>query len=217
MRLARKLAVALSVLVTGAGAALLFRKDARPGDESRQRALENPFRQRVERRVPVGAAWAHKIGASRAAERVPPIATASISRSQSPPGDEQPTFQKTLNPVGSLLEPIDGVPPGDDEPTSPLDVRPSEIADGETRTHTVVDGDTLTRLAIQYLGRAEGYAEIFALNRDILSNPDLLPIGARLRIPPRRAPAAPEREGTPTVEIEGPRAVDPPGQRGFGR
>ena len=98
------------------------------------------------------AAWAHKIGASRAVERVPPIATASISRSQSPPGDSQPTFQKTLNPVGSLLEPIDGVPPGDDEPTSTLDARPSEIADGETRTHTVVDGDTLTRLAIQYLG-----------------------------------------------------------------
>jgi hypothetical protein len=35
------------------------------------------------------------------------------------------------------------------------------------------------------LGRADAYHQIYELNRDVLSTPDLLPIGAVLRIPAR--------------------------------
>jgi len=64
----------------------------------------------------------------------------------------------------------------------------------ETRpTHEIVDGDTLGGLAERYLGSADRYLEIYEANRDVLSSPQVLPIGAKLKIPPRvRRPAEPE-------------------------
>jgi nucleoid-associated protein YgaU len=53
------------------------------------------------------------------------------------------------------------------------------------RTHTVVDGDSLEKLAARYLRDAKRSGEIFALNRDVLASPELLPIGAELRLPRR--------------------------------
>ena len=51
------------------------------------------------------------------------------------------------------------------------------------QTHQVIDGDTLQNLAQRYLGRADRYLELYAYNRDILKNPEVLPIRAELRIP----------------------------------
>ena len=55
------------------------------------------------------------------------------------------------------------------------------------RTHVIRDGDTLSYLAEKYLGRGDRYREIFEYNRDVLTYPDILPIGARLKIPPPSA------------------------------
>ncbi|HMO86713.1 MAG TPA: LysM peptidoglycan-binding domain-containing protein, partial [Lacipirellulaceae bacterium] len=49
--------------------------------------------------------------------------------------------------------------------------------------HVVHNGDTLERLAERYLGDRARALEIFDLNRDVLENPHLLPIGAELRLP----------------------------------
>ena len=51
------------------------------------------------------------------------------------------------------------------------------------RVHVVHNGDTLGRLAKRYLGDERRSLEIFDLNRDVLTNPHLLPIGAELRLP----------------------------------
>lgn len=51
------------------------------------------------------------------------------------------------------------------------------------RIHVVHNGDTLERLAERYLGDAGRSLELFDLNRDVLENPHLLPIGAQLHIP----------------------------------
>jgi hypothetical protein len=64
------------------------------------------------------------------------------------------------------------------------------------RTHIVVDGDTLTDIAEHYLGSGKRYNEIFAANRDLLQHPDLLPIGARLRIPAGNVAASPVAESS---------------------
>jgi len=57
------------------------------------------------------------------------------------------------------------------------------------RTHTIRDGDTLSYLAQHYLGSGQRHLEIFQANRDVLRHPDLLPIGVKLKIPPRERPA----------------------------
>ena len=58
------------------------------------------------------------------------------------------------------------------------------------QVHRITDGDTLSRLAERYLGRSERYLEIYNANRDVLASPDLLPIGATLRIPQGGQPSA---------------------------
>lgn len=51
------------------------------------------------------------------------------------------------------------------------------------RTHVVVDGDSLQKLAERYLDDPTRDGEIYRLNRAVLANPELLPIGVELRIP----------------------------------
>jgi len=59
------------------------------------------------------------------------------------------------------------------------------------RRHTIHDGDTLESLAVRYLGDARRAPEILNANRDVLTDPKLLPIGLSLVIPTEGSPAAP--------------------------
>jgi LysM repeat protein len=199
----KKLVVALSVLVTGVSAALFFRKDASLFDFRQEATPENPFKSRVERRAVADTAWIRNLSRPRhkspdTAQRVAP-AVASIPSSTPPAGG--PTYQKSFSPVGALLEPLDGIPPGQSDNDAALDVLPATapgaLASQEPQTHRIVDGDTLSKLAGEYLGRADRYLEIYELNRDVLANPDLLPIGSLLKIPPRQTEPAPPRGPQP--------------------
>jgi nucleoid-associated protein YgaU len=58
------------------------------------------------------------------------------------------------------------------------------------RTHIVIDGDSLERLAGRYLDDPTRGVEIFEANRELLSSPELLPIGAELVIPEMRSRSA---------------------------
>jgi nucleoid-associated protein YgaU len=81
-----------------------------------------------------------------------------------------------------------------DAPSEPVNQRPLSPppwpapngAEGP-RLHIVVDGDSLERLANRYLDDPRRSREIFELNRELLANPDLLPIGVELKIPERSA------------------------------
>jgi LysM repeat protein len=62
---------------------------------------------------------------------------------------------------------------------APLD----ETAASPYQIHVVHEGDSLERLAERYLTDSGRSLELFDLNRDVLDNPHLLPIGAELKIP----------------------------------
>ncbi len=49
--------------------------------------------------------------------------------------------------------------------------------------YTVQSGDTLSKLAKGHLGDPMKYMEIFNLNKDILTNPDLIKVGQVLKLP----------------------------------
>jgi LysM repeat protein len=51
--------------------------------------------------------------------------------------------------------------------------------------YTVKPGDTLGKISKQYLGDPKRYMDIFNVNKDILSNPDLIKVGQNLKIPNR--------------------------------
>ena len=59
----------------------------------------------------------------------------------------------------------------------------------ESRTYTVVTGDSLSKIARKFYGDANRWREIFAANRDQLDNPDLIQPGQVLKIPADDAPS----------------------------
>lgn len=68
-------------------------------------------------------------------------------------------------------------------PPAPPPVRPVE-----RRRHRIVDGDSLSKLALRYLGDSSRGEEIARLNRDLIKDVNLLPIGREIVLP------APESE-----------------------
>jgi nucleoid-associated protein YgaU len=52
--------------------------------------------------------------------------------------------------------------------------------------YTVKSGDTLSKLAKDHLGDPKRYTEIFELNKDVLTNPDMIKVGQKLKIPKKQ-------------------------------
>ncbi|MGH8801393.1 MAG: peptidoglycan-binding protein LysM, partial [Casimicrobiaceae bacterium] len=55
----------------------------------------------------------------------------------------------------------------------------------EAQYYTVVAGDTLSKIAKQYYGDANRYPAIFEANKPMLTSPDRIYPGQKLRIPPK--------------------------------
>ncbi len=66
---------------------------------------------------------------------------------------------------------------------APVTENPSAAPATAPRTHVVVAGDNLARLARQYYGNANRWDEILRANRDVIKNENVLPLGATLQIP----------------------------------
>jgi nucleoid-associated protein YgaU len=77
------------------------------------------------------------------------------------------------------------------------------------KKHTIHDGDTLESLAVRYLGDAQRAVDILEANRDVLSDPQLLPIGVAIVIPPDAAAAANDPADSAMAE-DAPRLVPLP-------
>ena len=80
--------------------------------------------------------------------------------------------------AGTPAEPVE-------EPDEPaVDPEPSEPAEpAESTTYVVVAGDSLWKIAQKHLGSGARWGEIYAANRDIVSDPSLIYIGQVLDIP----------------------------------
>jgi nucleoid-associated protein YgaU len=165
-----RIALGLGIVAGGFFVANLFtpRPDAPPPPE-----LENTLRIRAQRSRPVVACGPAAPPAAAPVKAPPPVA---LKASGLPPGPMAPSNS-----------------PGDATPQSATWGMPAPAAAPPTpvppRRHTIVDGDTLRGLAERYLGSAARADEIFAANRDVLNDPELLPIGAVLTIPPPGQPS----------------------------
>lgn len=54
--------------------------------------------------------------------------------------------------------------------------------------YTVESGDSLSKIAKNYLGDAMAYPKIFEANREVIKDPDLIYPGQKIRIPGGKAP-----------------------------
>ncbi len=64
-----------------------------------------------------------------------------------------------------------------------VSTRPAPAPAAEARMHTVVEGDSLSRISLRYYGTPSRWQEIFQANRDVLQGSSTLRIGMQLRIP----------------------------------
>jgi len=129
-------------------------------------------------------------------EKIPRVPTAATTDPDTHSREFAAHPSRSFHPGGAMLEPADDLNPIQPTPDEMLaDAQSQAAAPAPLRTHRVVDGDTLAKLAARYLGSSDRYGEIFAANRPLLSKPDLLPIGAQLVIPPRQRPAPPVQLG----------------------
>lgn len=181
-----KLLGILAVLAVGVCAALPFRIDPsdrplrKPTEEPLPLALQAPPAQRLapltdpaglDAAAPTRLTPDAPTGRERRA--TPSAVLAEPHWASAPGGWEPPEFAVGYDP---LLDPD----PSAGSPAAPT--RESASAP-PVQWHEIRDGDSLKRLAERHLGDASRWTEIFAANRDRLDDPDLLPLGERIRLP----------------------------------
>jgi nucleoid-associated protein YgaU len=177
-----RISVAASVILGGAGLALLFRNaGSTPATilpESADLLLHDP------------AQSATKEFANGPPGRFNP-ARSTLPQFGAPSGGVSPTVVMPVRPEEPPPELPRAFPHGNPSNWGlpMMMMGPSAANPPQPVFHKIADGDTLASLAQRYLGSKDRYLEIFEANRDVLHSPDLLPIGVQLKIPPRELPA----------------------------
>jgi len=182
-----KTAMALCVLLAGVCTALLFRRAPdQPAPPAPSVANQLLIRYRTPSPALRRRAAARQTPAERDAPTHRPATVVTPFDRYEPPPSLAHEYPETRHPANSRWG------------MSMDMVLPVATSSDETvRTHGVVDGDTLASLAQRYLGSTLRADEIHELNRDLLPNPKLLPIGLELKIPPRKNRPAPHSARPP--------------------
>ncbi|MGO8690618.1 MAG: LysM peptidoglycan-binding domain-containing protein [Thermoguttaceae bacterium] len=183
-----KIAVAAGVLLVGTVVALLFRRDPPPPAAPAPATSGELILRKHVAAPPVAAdpTWPPGGGcegsqSAPAGAQEPPRAVTIVTPSETAAGP--PDLARSYPDAGLPGSSRWGISMGQVLPeTAAPEVAP--------RIHTIVDGDSLAALAERYLGAKEAAGAIFAANRDVLSDPQILPIGAELKIPAKAEDAA---------------------------
>ncbi len=204
MRLTARAGIVIAIVAVAIAAALPFRRPVRPTTETVAGTGSM-----IERRLQTNGPdrWSrpsHSTPLQTKPLRVPTASTGMDPETASGAPDLPASYHRTFSPVGALLNPLDE--PADENAVSldePQLLRPQWDQGGlRALTHKISDGDTLSALAQEFLGDAALQNELFEYNRDVLKNPDLLPIGQVIKIPPREKavePAQPKIEPIPAL------------------
>jgi hypothetical protein len=177
-----KVALASSILLSGILAAVAFRPDpaaSNPAGHSLSELMALRNRRLPEKQVSAPKVNEVKDNAACSA----PVQTSAA--------DSSPRIPKVLAPLDNPppIPAFSSKYPGDGPVSAggwgmPLDPPQEEKQpDKGPHVHKIVDGDTLAALAERYLGSPSRAMEIFEINRNVLNDPELLPIGAELKIP----------------------------------
>lgn len=90
---------------------------------------------------------------------------------------------KTEDEKNEIWTAIKTIPEWRNEVVADIKVTGGGAASTPGKTYTVKPGDTLSKIAKQHLGDANAYMKIYEVNRDQLSNPDLIKPGQVLKLP----------------------------------
>jgi len=182
-----KTAMAFCVLLAGVCVALLFRRDSSRQTPPAPAASEQLLIRHMPRgRVPTPSADRGRTAESSQTTAAdapnggrPAIVVTPLDRHESPP-----QLAESYPETGRAGSARWGV-------SMDMLLPVASPRDDSDRVHKVIDGDTLAALAERYLGSAARAGDIFEANRDVIDDPELLPIGVELKMPPRTGPHPP--------------------------
>ncbi|QDU38140.1 LysM domain/BON superfamily protein [Maioricimonas rarisocia] len=194
----QKLGIVLAILLIGFTAAFCFPRA--PFNEAELLAVEEDLELDAEiQTLPVRAYTS--LDRPRSSRKDAPAETITITREDGPDGGTGP--ETVAPPAIAVPSPVEiGFEVGGvDERPAPArnnTDREASTADAPSRDHnsdgatppatyTVQYGDTLSGLAIRFLGTSRRYLDLYEANRDVLASPDDLRVGMTLRIPGGRA------------------------------
>jgi len=177
MQLGRYAALA-ALLLGGACAALPF---ARPAPLAQQVSL-------AEMKAPSARLAVPQIAVESSDEAVSPVPAEVITASWHEPtpivlpedGAPLPSLPHERLPKATVRDTASRISAPDFSSPPPV---PPAVARPALRKHRITDGDSLELIALRYLGDKDRTSEIVALNRDVLGDPALLPIGREINIP----------------------------------
>ena len=141
-----------------------------------------------------------------APDRLPPATAVFVADGSNMNG----TYRSTLEvPPPPLLD-SQSAPPAMTAWAATESQRPAvpaavTMAEPLPATYVVRDGDDLTSIAARFYGHPGAAASVWNANRDVIPDPNVLPIGAHLRLPPPWTV-----QGIPTSQIGGGRSIEPP-------
>ena len=87
---------------------------------------------------------------------------------------------QTQDQANKIWDALKTIPDWKNEIVADITARGGDVAE---ETYTVKSGDTLSRIAKDHLGNAADYMKIFNLNKDQLTDPDMIKPGQVLRLP----------------------------------
>lgn len=97
------------------------------------------------------------------------------------PPDSSPSASATATPTSTPVDTVEPTePPPVEETATP---EPTPVVSGDIQTHVVVKGETVNSIARNYYGSSDYAAKLCSYNG--ISNPNLLQIGQKLKIPPK--------------------------------
>lgn len=92
--------------------------------------------------------------------------------------DQEDPFQVARGPHGA--QDANAIPT---QPRVGSSKRPTEIEQTGSQTHVIQSGDSLSTIAQHYLGSQGRFQELYEANRNVLTDPNRLPLGATIVIP----------------------------------
>jgi nucleoid-associated protein YgaU len=169
-----RLVTAAAVMLVGLGLALFFRRSAAEADSP----VAVPSDPLVLRKQPDPRTFAVSESSPRASQ---PLPAAPIEPRRVSPTIVTPTDQPGPPPELPKTYPAGGQAASTRWGASMREMLPETAS--APPTHRIIDGDSLALLAERYLGSASRAMEIYEANRAVLAHPEILPIGAELKIP----------------------------------
>jgi nucleoid-associated protein YgaU len=176
-----RILAAAGVLLLGLLAALPFYRPGTPVPRPYQRGSAEDGARLILRNQDIILQVSSRVEESPAPSLPVPSANFASDKRTESPATESSRLPELPTQYRSLLDPNSTQPNGNFPLGRVVDVTPRPAF----REHMIVNGDSLERLAERYLGSPARSREILELNRDLLRDGSLLPIGRVVKIPPR--------------------------------